>query len=446
MRFSLDRRFMLLAFICGAPAVTVALAFVWIGTLRAPVKWALAAGIVLAWAASTRALRAHLVHQLRTISNMLAALREDDFTIRARGARPDEPFGAVLHELNLLADTLRMQRLGAQEATALLRAVMAEIDVAIFAFDGAERLVLVNRYGERLLGRPMESLLGQSAAALGFLSAPHPHTRVQTINFPGGSGQWEIRRRVFWQGGHPHELVVLTDVSQPLREQEREAWQRLIRVIGHELNNSLAPIKSIAGSLATLLGKPSLPDDWREDAARGLTIIMSRADGLSRFMSAYAQLARLPAPQLHPTMLAGILRRVSVLDGRVPVTLHEDTDVLVSADVAQLEQLLINVFRNAVEATLETGGAVTAGWTTRDDIVEVWVDDEGPGIRNTSNLFVPFFTTKPSGSGIGLVLSRQIAEGHGGSFTLQNRRDRQGTRAALRIPVLPAAHTPARTG
>jgi len=365
---------------------------------------------------------------------MLAAVREDDFSIRARGAEPSDPLGAVLHELNLLADTLRTERLGAQEATALLRGVMAEIDVAIFAFDGSDRLVLINRFGEHLLGESMEALLGRPAADLGLMSV-RGTPGVQDISFPGGSGRWEVRRRTFWQGGRPHDLLVLADVSEPLREQERQAWQRLIRVIGHELNNSLAPIKSIAGSLATLVSQTPPPDDWREDMQRGLAIIGSRADGLSRFTSAYAQLARLPAPKMQPTSVAAIMRRVTALDRRIAVTLTEGPDVTIDGDAAQLEQLLINVLRNAIDAALETGGRVSVGWTTAHGQVEIWIDDEGPGIQSTANLFVPFFTTKPGGSGIGLVLSRQIAEAHGGALTLSNRVDARGTRAHLRLPI-----------
>lgn len=446
MKLALDRRFILLAVVAGLPAVVAALAILWLGALDAHVKWAVSTAIVVMWLGCTYALRERIVHPLRTISNMLAALRQDDFSIRARGAEPADPLGAVLHELNLLADTLRNQRLGAQEATALLRAVMAEIDVAIFAFDGGERLVLANRYGERLLGESMEALHGRRASDLGLVTALRPDSGVQDINFPGGTGRWEIRRRTFWQGGQPHELLVLTDVSQPLREQERQAWQRLIRVIGHELNNSLAPIKSIAGSLGVLASQTPPPDDWRQDMQRGLGIIASRADGLSRFTSAYAQLARLPAPRLQPTRLAPLMRRVTVLDRRVAVTLDEGPEVAIDVDVAQVEQLLINVLRNAVDAALETGGRVIAGWSVGHDQVDVWIDDEGPGIQNTANLFVPFFTTKPGGSGIGLVLSRQIAEAHGGSLTLENRTGARGTRASLRFPLEPAAERERATG
>jgi nitrogen fixation/metabolism regulation signal transduction histidine kinase len=312
---------------------------------------------------------------------------------------------------------------------------MAEIDVAIFAFDAQQRLVLANRYGERLLAREFADLFGHPAEELGLHEALQTSSAIRDLHFPGGVGKWEIRRSKFWQGGTPHELLVLSDLSQPLRDQEREAWKRLIRVLGHELNNSLAPIKSIAGSLESLLGRTPPPSDWREDMQRGLAVIASRADALSRFTGTYARLARLPPPERKRVEFDALMRRVVTLESRLPVSLRPSPTLTITADPDQLEQLLINVLRNAVDAALETGGGVAAGWTSTDHTLEAWVDDEGPGLQNTANLFVPFFTTKAGGSGIGLVLSRQIAEAHGGSFVVENRRDRRGARATLRLPL-----------
>jgi len=434
-----DRRVMLLALAAGLPAVVIALVLLWRGDYPEPVAVALSLVVVGSWAGASIRLRTHVVRPLQTVSNLLGAIREDDFSIRARGALASDALGQLMIEINSLGETLRAQRLGAQEATALLRAVMAEIDVAIFAFDARPRLVLVNRYGERLLGRSAEELLGQEAEALGLDEALRASPPFQDLRFAGGSGRWEIRRTRFWQGGVAHELLVLADLSQPLREQEQEAWKRLIRVISHELNNSLAPIKSIAGSLESLMARTPPPDDWREDMLRGLGIIAARADALSRFTGAYARLARLPAPNRRPVDFAALLQQVVRLDARVPVEVREGPAVTISADPDQLEQLLINLLRNAADAALESGGSVTAGWALRDGRLEVSIEDEGPGLPSPANLFVPFFTTKPGGTGIGLALSRQIAEGHGGSLTLENRTDRTGARATLRIPMLRAA-------
>jgi two-component system nitrogen regulation sensor histidine kinase NtrY len=433
---SYDRRITLLSAAIGFPAVAAALILLWLGDYSWLVRGSVALLLIVLWVSLVVVLRERIVRPLQTVSNLLAALREDDFSIRARSVVADDALGHVMMEVNTLAETLRAQRLGAHEATALLRAVMAEIDVAIFAFDGQQRLVLANRYGERLLARDAGDLLGQHAGELGLHEALQPSPEaIRDLHFPGGAGKWEVRRTTFWQGGSPHELLVLADLSQPLREQEREAWKRLIRVLGHELNNSLAPIKSIAGSLESLLGRTPPPDDWREDMTRGLAVIASRADALSRFTGTYARLARLPPPDRKRVDFAALMRRVVTLESRLPVTLAASPATTITADPDQLEQLLINVLRNAVDAALETGGGVTAGWTRTDHTIEAWVADEGPGLQNTANLFVPFFTTKAGGSGIGLVLSRQIAEAHGGSFSVDNRSDRRGVRATLRLPV-----------
>jgi len=436
-----DQRILLLALAAGFPASIVALVLLWTGNYSAKVEWTLTVFIVGVWVGCSFSVRQRVVLPLQTLSNLLAALRESDFSIRARHASRrspalhDDPLGAVMLEVNELASTLHDQRLGAMEAGALLRTVMVEIDVAVFTFDGSKTLRLVNRAGERLLGRTADQLLGDAADELGVagcLDGPSP--RIADLSFPGGAGRYEVRRTTFREEGRPHQLLVLADVSRPLRDEERQAWQRLIRVIGHEINNSLAPIKSIAGSLESLVARDAMPDDWQDDMKRGLAIIAARSDALSRFTTAYARLAKLPAPKKEPLDVAALVTRVCSVETRLGIRITGDP-ISIRADPDQLEQLLINVVRNGVDAALQTGGGVAVGWRADGRILSLWVDDEGGGLPNESNLFVPFFTTKPGGSGIGLVLSRQIAEAHGGSLTLENRTDRRGCRAFLRLPV-----------
>ena len=328
---------------------------------------------------------------------------------------------------------------------------MDEIDVAVFALDGASTLQLLNRAGERLLGAPSARLVGLSAEAVGLASflAGEP-TQIAEATLPGASGRFDVRRGTFRQGGRPMQLLVLADVSRALRQEERQAWQRLIRVIGHELNNSLAPIRSVAGSLETLLARERRPGDWEDDMRRGLGVIAARAEALRRFMEAYSQLARLPPPRKRSVELGPLVQRVARLETRVPVQVQAGPALTLEVDPDQLEQLLINLTRNAAEATIGGGPAapvtsapqtpagrgVRLSWVLTDrpaNAVEVRVDDDGPGLPPSANLFVPFFTTKPGGSGIGLVLSRQIAEGHGGLLSLANRPE-GGCRALLHLP------------
>lgn len=432
-----DKRLLVAAFVAGGPGVIVSIAILLTGDFTPKVQWTLSLLILGFWIGGSFAVRERIVRPLQTIANLLAALREGDFSIRARGAVGEDPLSEVHREVNTLGAILKEQRLVAMEATALLRTVMAEIDVAIFAFDDAGLLKLVNRTGQELIAQPAERLMGRDAVQLGLGECLEGEpTRVLPINFPGGQGRWGMRRTTFREGGLAHSLIVIADLSRPLRDEELKAWQRLVRVLGHELNNSLAPIKSLAGSLKRIVKQRG--SDWEEDTERGLDIIATRAEGLSRFMEAYARLARLPPPVLAEAEIGAIVRRVVALESRIQVTRIDGPDVVLKIDPAQIEQLLINALKNAAEAALDTGGGVTVSWERSRNFVEIRILDEGPGIANPSNLFVPFFTTKPGGTGIGLVLCRQVAENHGGSFTLTNRVGTSGCEALLRLPAVTA--------
>jgi PAS domain S-box-containing protein len=412
--------------------------WIWGGNHASEVRGTLMLVVIACWIGFASAARHRVVRPLQTMANLLLALKEGDFSFRARGARGRDALGDVLVEINGLGDILQSNRRGAVEATALLSTVIEEIDVAIFAFDAQGVLRLVNPAGQALLGQSSERLLGRGAADIGLSECleAEPNRVLSASAFPHAPGRWGMRRSTFREDGKPHQLVVLSDLSQPLREEQLRSWQRLVRVLGHELNNSLAPIKSIAATLGTTMERSPRRPDWEEDLRGGLGIIASRAESLERFLQGYTRLAKLPPPQLASCDLPALIRRAAALEGRMQIEVTPGPQIEMPIDGTQVEHAVINLLKNAVEACPETTpGGVRISWQIDASFAVIRVEDRGEGIADTANLFVPFFTTKSQGSGIGLVLCQQIAENHGGTLELHNRKDGQGCVATLRLPL-----------
>jgi two-component system, NtrC family, nitrogen regulation sensor histidine kinase NtrY len=446
-----ERRINFYSLLTALPGIIVSGVLIWLQPWTTESKVALSFLEAFVWWVLALMLHEQVIRPLQTLANVVAALREEDYSFRARGAATDDAMGELSMEVNALADLLADQRVRAIEATALLRRVVEEIDAPLFAFDPDHVLKLINPAGERLLQQPSVRLVGRTAAEVGLaecLAAPNESLISLPSNSP--SARWLVGQSKFREKGVPHTLIVLSDVSRALRGEERKAWQRLIRVLGHELNNSLAPIKSIAGSLGARLGQMELSSEERHDFERGLEIIEARSASLNRFLQAYRQLAQMPPPVMKKVALLPIVERVAFLETRLPITIAQGPDVTLMVDPDQIEQMLINLVRNAVEAVLEpsavkdparsTGAMksatapVTINWTIEDQNVVLTIDDTGPGLLNPSNAFVPFYTTKPEGSGIGLALSRQIVEAHQGSIELSNRNGRDGCQVRVTLP------------
>ena len=403
-------------------------------------------GLIIAWAIVSVYVFEQLTRPLQTLANVVSALREDDFSFRARGARRGDSLGDLALEINALAGTLQGQRTAAHDALTLVERVMTSMQSPVLAFDDAGYLRLLNTAAEATLHLKRESALGRSAADLDLTALLHAADQGLYSNLNPEPGiapapiRWSVRRTTFRLQGVPHTLLVLSDIAAALREEERLAWQRLIRVLSHEINNSLTPIKSIAGSLRTRLPSLSVPATGiSEDLHRGLAVIEERAAALNRFLQAYQQLTRLPAPQLRPLSLDLLLEQVVHLETRLPVEIQPGPPIRLLADPDQLQQLLINLLRNAVEAALSAEHPavpqVVVSWSATTSQAILYIRDNGLGLMNPTNLFVPFYTTKPEGSGIGLVLAQQIATAHKGSVTLFNNSDTPGCTAELRLPI-----------
>ena len=376
-----------------------------------------------------------LTRPLQTLSNVVSSMREADYSFRARGARSGDALGELAAEINTLANILQRQRMESLEATALLSRILEVMHAPLFAFDRGMVLRLVNHAGAQLLEMPPGRCNGRTAHELhldGFLTAPDQSIQSFGLN----PKRWLLRKADFRQDGAPHTLLLLADVSQPLQEEEKSAWQRMVRVLGHEISNSLAPIKSIAGSLLGRVEQCSGDSVTQLDFSRGLAVIEARADALHRFVQSYRVLAQLPAPQRKPLAIQTLVERVALLERRVPVDLEMGPEAMLLADQDQLEQLLINLVANAAEASSGNGAApIHVSWQLEGDDVVIRIRDYGPGISNADNLFVPFYTTKPQGSGIGLALAQQIARAHGGEVQLANCAEGPGACASVRLPL-----------
>jgi len=433
-----------------APGLLVSATLIWLEPWSIQSKLIFIGAELLVCLIIGAALHDHIIRPLQTLANVVGALRDEDYSFRARLAIPNDALGELSIEVNAFADLLAKHRTGAVEATALLQHVVEEVDVPIFAFDPTNKLRLVNSAGEKLLNARSAQVTGKTSSELGLEDCLSCENQSLIELHFGTDARWFVRRSSFRQQGVPHMLVVLSDVSRALREEERRAWQRLIRVMGHELNNSLAPIKSIAGSLNARLAASGIKKEEQQDFERGLNIIDSRAASLNRFLQGYRQLAQMPPPSLQTCSITAITKRVAALETRVPVAITSGPEINFLADPDQLEQMFINLLRNAADAVLQlhteeikSNGLrgqdvlrhIVVSWSAGPENIIISIEDDGPGLMNPSNAFVPFYTTKPAGSGIGLVLSRQIAEAHGGSLELFNRAGERGCIVRITMPL-----------
>lgn len=393
------------------------------------------AGVVLGVAAASAlglAFARRRARGITTLANLLSALRAGDYSVRL-ARRPRGALGEVAHEFNRLADALHQERLKSQESAALLDDVLAGVEIAVIAFDNAGVVHLANAAAQRLAGTGEATLVGRSLDALGLGALRAVSDGTLRAELPVGDGHFHVRCSHMRSGGRPLQVRLVSDIGKALRDKEEEAWRRLVRVMAHEINNSLAPIQSITDTVARGLEQPRSVGFPQADYAEALRAVGARAASLNRFLQPYSRLARLPQPQVRPVFLAPVFAQVAAVLGVSPA-LEGAEGRAVLADPALLEQVLVNLLRNA----MESGGpldALTIAVAVEGEHCAIAVRDRGIGVPDSDNLFVPFFTTKPEGSGIGLVLCRQIIEAHGGRLLLRNRADTPGAEALITLPV-----------
>jgi two-component system nitrogen regulation sensor histidine kinase NtrY len=428
-----ERRVLLGSWLVASPAIVAIGALLLSGVPDAAMAWGIAVAVAVITALIVRWQHRRVVYPLYTLAGLLEALREGDYSMRGVQAGV---LGDAIYDVNALADRLQLERLQFEDSSRLLGKTLAALESAVLVFDHDDRLRLLNPAAQRLLHRDRQGAMGRSPRELGLEQLlALPGARVVTHEFPGRRGRFDIRHAPLRNQGRSGQLLVISDVGRALREEERLAWQRLLRVLGHEVNNSLASIHSLADTLATVIAREPLAEDWREDSRNGLQVISKRAESLARFLSGYSRLAALPPPKPCAFDLGERVRAVAKLEQRMAVEVVDGEPLLVEADPDQIEQALINLLRNAVEASLPEAGSVTMRWRAEGKRAVIEVRDEGPGLPVSDNLFVPFFTTKPGGSGIGLALVRQIAEAHEGGVSLSARDDGRGAMAQLWLPM-----------
>jgi two-component system nitrogen regulation sensor histidine kinase NtrY len=429
------------------PISILSLVLIWTHSMTFEWQWTLTTVVLVMLIWLPWYLHIRLIEPLRSISNAVLSLKDGDFSINLDQNQHQGILQQTAVGLNQLTEQLYNTRTDAAETHELLKKVLRQIDVAVLTFNSEFLLMGINDRGLQLLRQSRTQVIGQSAEALGLAHCLEgSEGRTEVLDLIAPQGVWQMRRSNFREKGKNHILLTLADLTAVMRQQELSAWQRMMRVLRHEISNSLAPVQSYAQTISWLIEQQPLPDNWLSESREGLEVIVGRTKALTQLMNQHQALTDLPKPQLAQVAMTDLLKKAIKLQTQCPVNLSGDNEqlatIIVEVDGEQINQLLLNLLKNAGEAMAEKPGEppIEISWTIsqaqdNQSYILLHIDDQGPGLASFDNLFVPFYTTKPNGSGIGLALCRQIAGAHQGFLHLKNR-DCGGCRATLSLPVV----------
>jgi nitrogen fixation/metabolism regulation signal transduction histidine kinase len=450
-KLAFEDRLVRIVLIGFAFPLLVALVLVFSSELSGYLSVLLSFIMLVAVAFTAFAIRQQVIFQLRTSTNLVEAMIAGDYSLRANNKDIDGALADFNQLLNGLADQLTQQSLITREQQILLEKVTDQIDVAIVAVDHDNNISLMNPAAESLFRERFDELEGWPAKSLGLQNVvkealENGVRKVTEFEIDRSKRKVYVRTDQYFVLGKQQILIFITDIQNLLREEERLAWQKLLRVLSHEINNSLTPIASISETLNDVLENRPKQDhhdmNLQQTMQEGLSVISERAHSLNHFIQDYRQLTHLPLPNKTVFDAKSFVQKITQLFEHSKFVLPEES-ISLFADGEQLQQALVNLFKNAEEANVANNvqdSEISINWARLSNMVHIEVLDKGVGINNPENIFVPFYTTKKKGSGIGLTLSRQIALNHGGDLSLENNSKNSGdnstgAKATLMLPI-----------
>ena len=377
-----------------------------------------------------------------SLTSLTEALKMEDYSLRAKSPFNQGIVAKLFNELSSLSQSLQINKSRYDQQMFLLYGLIEQLESPVLILDNKDQLQHANPAVSQLFSVPWQTLKQSPATKLGLVKE-NAFWRFNEGNPLNMDKKWQIKQSEFKENNNNYQLLMLNNISQELQKNEQQAWQNIIRILNHEVRNSLTPISALSQNLL------EMPDLSPEQCQQAIKIIDSRSNNLLAFIDSYSDLAKLPQPTLQEFDLAELLQGIASLVQQVTINLS--SPLIITADKGQIEQVLLNLIKNAKEAQLSKGNINKGPEPNKDIEVQIFtteqqviikVLDQGCGIANSANLFVPFYTTKETGSGIGLALSRQILSNHQGELRLTNRTDlanatnKKGAVATIILPLI----------